>query len=95
MEIILATILPSILSGTVLIVIGRSNKRNERKEELRKQESILILGNIDAIGTLSYQTARCHKGECPNGDLTEAMEYQKQQKINLQKYLREVSAENR
>lgn len=95
METIIAAVIPSVLSGAVLIVLNRVNKSNEKRDEARRKENILVLKNIDAVGCLAYQTARCLKGEKPNGDLTKAMEYREQQKHALEDHLMEVNANYR
>jgi len=93
MDVIIAAAIPSILSGVVLIVINKTNIKNEHREDARKKENILILKSIDAIGTLSEQTARCLRGEKPNGELTAALEYRKKVKHDMEDHLMEVNAE--
>lgn len=92
METIIIAAIPSILSGAVLIALNRVNKKNDVRDKAMRKESILILKNIDAVGCLAYQTARCHKGEKPNGNLDKAMEYREQQKHALEDHLMEVNA---
>lgn len=92
LTVIIAAI-PSVISGAVLIAINTGNKKSDAREDARKKESILILKNIDAIGTLSEQTARCFRGEKPNGELTAALEYRKKLKHELEDHLMLVNAE--
>lgn len=85
---------PSILSGVVLFKIQTKNKKDEKSEEMRKEESFLIMKNIDAIGCLAEQTARCIRGEKPNGELTKALDYRSEQKHALKDYLIKATAEH-
>jgi hypothetical protein len=85
--------LPSIVSGVVLLRINTIKNSGEAREESRKKESILILMNLDAIGALSEQAARCLKGEKPNGVLDEALSYRQKCKHELSEHLMQVNAE--
>jgi hypothetical protein len=91
--IIIAAAVPSILSGSALIIINKWNHKSERREDARRKENILLLKNVDAVGCLAEQTARCFRGEKPNGDLTAALEYRKKQKHALEDHLMEVNAD--
>lgn len=91
-SIVVATV-PSILSGAALIVIGRYNKRSEKRESSRRTESILILKNIDAIGTLTELTAKCVKNGAVNGDMDAALAYRTKMKHDLEDHLIEVNAD--
>ena len=93
MEVYIAAAIPSILSGVVLIVINRSNGRIDRREAARRKENILILKNIDAVGTLTELTAKCVKNGAVNGDMDQAMDYRKKMKHELEDHLMEVNAE--
>lgn len=92
MEIIFGVI-SSIFSGFALILIGRWLKKSDKLETNRREENVLILKNMDAIGCLAYQTARCLKGEKPNGDLDAAMQYREAQKHAMEDHLMKVNAE--
>lgn len=90
--IILLAILPSVISGIILGKFQSWQKRDAHMEELRQKESFLIMKNIDAIGCLSEQTARCIRGEKPNGELTKALKYRKEQQHELEDHLMQVNA---
>lgn len=94
MEILLG-ITSSIFSGLALVLIGRWLKKSDKLDASRRRENVLILKNIDAIGCLAYQTARCLKGEKLNGDLDAAMKYRELQKHALEDHLMEVNAEHK
>lgn len=88
-------IIPSVMSGVVLIYVRKANEKSDKREKLRIRENILILENIDAIGELATQTARCVRGEKINGELVLAIEYRQKKKCDLETHLREISAEMR
>lgn len=87
------SVLGSIISGVVLIAINRTNKKNDMQEKSRKEECVLILQSLTAIGELAEQSARCIRGEMPNGELTQALEYHTNIKRDLYAHLCKVSAE--
>jgi len=90
---IIIAVVPSILSGVILLALRQWNKKNEKREDMRKEEGILILRNIDAIGTLAEQTVRCIRGEKPNGELSAALDYRKKMKHELEDHLLKVNAD--
>lgn len=91
---IIIAVIPSVLSGAILLVFRRWTKKNDKREEMRKEESILVLQNIDAIGTMADITAKClKKGEKPNGELEDAMTYRTNMKHALENHLRKVNAD--
>lgn len=92
---LISTVSPSILSAIVIYQIGRMRKGNEARDEMRREECVLILENLDAIGGLAEQTARCAKGEKLNGELQMALDYRKDRKHALEKHLLKVNAESR
>ena len=85
---------PSIISGIVLLMVRRSNKKSDTREANRITESILVFKNMDAIGTLGDITAKCvKKGEKPNGDMDDAIAYRSEMKHKLEDHLIKVNAE--
>ena len=84
-----------LLSCYVTYKVTKMSKKSEESEVLRRRESILILKNIDAIGTLTEKTVICVKNERVNGDLDKAWEYRTEQKHALEDYLMEVNAMKR
>lgn len=92
MAAIIIAVVPSILSGTVLLAMKKWNKKSETRDNARRKEAILLLKNVDAIGTLAEQTARCLRGEKPNGELSAALDYRQKLKHELEDHLMEVNA---
>lgn len=89
---VIVALVPSILMLVINHRLNKMAKRSEAFEAMRQKESFLIMKNIDAIGCLSVQTARCLKGEKPNGELDEALKYQQSQKHDLEDYLMNLAA---
>ena len=86
-------VLPSLLSAVIIMRLNKINKENEKRNQSRKTENILILKNLDAIGTLSEQTTKCFKGEKLNGELDNALAYRRQMKHEMEDYLVATTAE--
>lgn len=72
--------------------LNKMSKRTEAHETLRRTESVLIMKNIDAIGTLAEKTAVCVKNQRVNGDLDAAIAYRAKQKHEMEEYLYDVNA---
>ncbi|WP_027399108.1 hypothetical protein [Anaerovorax odorimutans] len=89
---IAAITLPSVLSGLVLGKFQRWQTKGEENSKLQRKENFLIMKNIDAIGCLAEQTAKCLRGEKINGELTSALEYRKNMQHELEDHFMEVSA---
>lgn len=87
-------IVSSVLSGIILHVVKKNQKDNEEREALRDRRSHLMLEAINANAGVSKELVRCVRGEKPNGELTEAFEYQTKVKHKLEDYIREVAAKS-
>lgn len=84
----------TVLTGVILLAIRHWMKKSEKRDDMRREEDVLILQNIDAIGTMADITAKClKKGEKPNGDLDRAMDYRTDMKHALENHLRKVNAD--
>jgi hypothetical protein len=83
----------TVLTGVILLAIRSWNKKNEKREEMRKEGDVLVLQNIDAIGTLADRSARCIKGEKVNGELDAAMEHRTNMKHALETHLMKVKVD--
>ena len=67
-----------------------------RKEANRKREGVLILQNLDAIGSLSEITALCYKHDRkPNGELDTAIKARQEAKQAFRNHLYEEHEENK
>ncbi len=99
MEETVINIVFSLVPSAIMLYVGYKvtamDKKNDRMDELRRIESILVLKNIDAIGSLAKQTTLCIKGEKQNGDLDKAFEYREQLKRELEDYLLKVNASSK
>ena len=92
-------ILLAIFGGTISILcvflavkLTKMSKKNDESEMMRRRESVLILKNIDAVGSLAEKTAICVKNGRVNGDMDKAFEYREKQKHDLEDYLVDVNA---
>ena len=96
MTAIIISIVASIISGMVLFFLPRYFKKQEVKEERRQQarekESILILKSIDAIGKLTYADAIAIRDGKTNGELKEAIQEYNDVKEEMYEYLLEKNA---
>lgn len=91
MENLIYMILPSFFSGLTLYFVKRSldraDRRSEHLTEARREETMLVLKNIGAVGKLGEATALAIKrGKC-NGEMDAALEYYAEQKHGLSDYL--------
>lgn len=90
---VIVPLIPSVLSGVIIARFNKFDRESEKRNQSRKTENILILKNMDAIGTLSELTTKCLKGETLNGELDKALEYRKKMKHDMEDYLMDVTAE--
>lgn len=72
--------------------LNKMSKVGEEHEIMRRKESVLIMKNIDAVGTLAEKTAVCVKNGHVNGDLDAAVAYRAKQKHEMEEYLYDVNA---
>ena len=91
-EVFLTALIPSVLCGIILLVIGYGQKKAQEREESRERRELLTLESLNANFKIDEQLARCIRGEKPNGDLTDALKYQKEIKHKLDDYIREQAA---
>ena len=86
----------AILSGVVLFFLQRYFKRKAKKDEQRdkekREENILILKTIDAIGQLTYADSLAIRDGKTNGELKSAFEKYKETNAELYEYLLEVNS---
>lgn len=86
----------AILSGVVLFFLQRYFKHKAKKDEQRdkekREENILILKTIDAIGQLTYADSLAIRDGKTNGELKSAFEKYKETNAELYEYLLEVNS---
>lgn len=90
---LLIAIIPTAVSAVILSRINAMNKRSDNMEERRKEEGVLLLKSLDAIGNLSEMTALCYKGIKPNGELDRAIAERQKVKQELRNHLYTVHEE--
>lgn len=83
----------SIISGLILRRFDKMEKKLDKQEEARIDESVIIISGLKAIGHLSEATAIAQRDGHTNGEMKTAMEYYKDSKDELNDYLLRRSAE--
>ena len=87
--------MPSVLSGIVLAVVSKSQKKADEREAERDEREMLTLQSLDAIFAITKELTECvlnHKK--PNGELQEAYEYKQDTKHKLEAYERKKAAKS-
>lgn len=107
---IVPLILAIVPTVTTTWIIGKMNMREREekkmavtlmeleatKEANRKREGVLILQNLDAIGSLSEITALCYKqNRKPNGELDAAIKARQEAKQAFRDHLYEEHEERK
>lgn len=82
-----------IISGVVLRRLDRMEKKQDSREEARKEESVLVIKGLKAVGHLSEASALALKRGHTNGETDTALEYYKDFNDNLSNYLLRQNAE--
>lgn len=82
-----------IISGVVLRRLDRMEKKQDSREEARKEESVLVIKGLKAVGHLSEATALAQKRGHTNGETETALEYYKDFNDDLSNYLLRQNAE--
>ncbi len=93
---IIISIISSIISGLVIYFLKRyfdkKEAKDNKKEELKKRENILILKSIDAIGKLTYANSIAVRDGKTNGELKEGLKAYNDVKKDMYEYLLEQNA---
>ena len=92
---IIIAAVPSVLSGIVLAVVSKSQKKADEREAERDEREMLTLQSLDAIFAITKELTECvlnHKK--PNGELQEAYEYKQETKHKLEAYERKKAAKS-
>ena len=93
---IIISIISSIISGLIIYFLKRyfdkKEAKDNKKEELKKKESILILKSIDAIGKLTYANSIAVRDGKTNGELKEGLKAYNDVKKDMYEYLLEQNA---
>lgn len=86
---------PSVLSGIVLVMVNKSQKKADEREDERDEREMLTLQSLDAIFAVTKELTECvlnHKE--PNGELQEAYAYKQDTKHKLEAYERKKAAKS-
>lgn len=88
-SVVIATALPSVLSGIILAIIGQQQKKAGARAKDRVEREELTLEAINAIFCVTKELVDCVLYEKPpNGELKEAFEYKQSIKHKLENYQR-------
>ena len=93
---LILSIFASVVSGIVLYIVKRyfstKDKQDKMVREEKKNESILILRSINAIGKLTTATCIALKDGRANGEMTAALKDYEEVDKELYNYLLDVNA---
>lgn len=86
---VIATVLPSVLSGVILAIISKQQKKADERAKDRVEREELTLEAINAMFCVTKELVDCVLyGKQPNGELKEAFEYKQQVKHKIEEYQR-------
>ena len=95
---IIISIASSIVSGLVIYFLkkyfDKKEAKDNKKEELKRKENILILKSIDAIGKLTYANSIAVRDGKTNGELKEGLKAYNDVKKDMYDYLLEQNSIN-
>jgi hypothetical protein len=83
---------PALISGLALWWFSRRMNALDRRGEMRKRETVLILRGLLTIGGLASATARAVKDGQVNGGVSEALEAYSEYREDLSAFLVEQTA---
>ena len=91
--VVIATAIPSILSGVTLLIITRYFNKSDKRAETKAKREELMLQALDALMDVTKELTACVlEGKTPNGDLHEAYNYKQRAKHDLELYERQQAA---
>ena len=91
--VIIATAVPSILSGVTLLIITRYFNKSDKRADAKAKREELMLQALDALMDVTKELTACVlEGKTPNGDLHEAYNYKQRAKHDLELYERQQAA---
>lgn len=82
-----------IISGIVLRRLDRMEKKEDGRDAARKEESVLVISGLKAVGHLSEATALAQKRGHTNGEMDTALDYYTKFNDDLSRYLLRQNAE--
>ena len=80
------------VSGIVMRRIDKMDKKQDKREEARAEESVLMIRGLQAVGHLAEATAIAQRDGKTNGEMKTAMIYYNKYADDLNVYLLEQNA---
>ena len=91
--VIIATAIPSILSGVTLLIITRYFNKSDKRADAKAKREELTLEALDALMDVTRELTACVlEGKTPNGDLHKAYDRKEKIKHKLEDYERQQAA---
>ena len=91
--VIIATAVPSILSGVTLLIITRYFNKSDKRADAKAKREELMLQALDALMDVTRELTACVlEGKTPNGDLHKAYDRKEKIKHKLEDYERQQAA---
>lgn len=87
-----ASIISGLITALILRRIGKMEKKLDKQEQARIDESVVIIKGIKAIGHLAEATAISQRDGKTNGEMKKALEYYEKSRDALNDYLTGNSA---
>lgn len=81
-----------IISGVILQKIGRMEKKQDKRDNARMKESVLIVRGLQAVGHLAEATAIAQQKGYTNGEMETAFKYYRQYNDDMNAFLLEQNA---
>ena len=85
-------IIVAIISGVILRKLDKAQKKTDEREAEQDEREQLTLEALNATFSVNKELVRCVRGEKPNGELTEAFQYQQDVKHKIEDYLRKKAS---
>ena len=81
-----------IISGVILRKIDRMEKKQDKRDDARAKESVLIVRGLQAVGHLAEATAIAQKNGHTNGEMETAFKYYREYTDDMNAFLLEQNA---
>lgn len=89
----LTGLVSALISGILLANWNKARKAAEKRQTDRVERENLTLKSLDAVMSVNKELVRCVQGKEPNGELTEAFDYETDVKHEIEKYMRRKATE--
>jgi hypothetical protein len=81
-----------IISGVILRRMDKMEKKQDKRDDARAQESVLIVRGLQAVGHLAEATAIAQKNGHVNGEMDTAFKYYRDYNDDMNAFLLEQNA---